>query len=224
DGWYRTGDLATIDDAGYLRITGRVRDVINRGGEKIPVSEIEQLLYTHPDVADVAIVAMPDRRLGERACAFVVLHDGADFSFQQMQQFLDGQQVAKQYWPEHLEVIAELPRNPAGKVQKFHLREQAATLVPDTQQQAPGREGAPPQQQAPGRQGAPVVTGAPSGDGTPSQDDLPARDGPMRTEADGGTQAAEPQLQPVKENNGDHSGDGAGQRGRTRKPARARGV
>ena len=73
DGWYRTGDLARIDAHGYVRITGRVKDVINRGGEKVPVAEIEQLLHAHPAVRDVAIVAMPDERLGERACAFVVL-------------------------------------------------------------------------------------------------------------------------------------------------------
>ena len=73
DGWYRTGDLARIDAQGYVRITGRVKDVINRGGEKVPVAEIEQLLHAHPAVRDVAIVAMPDERLGERACAFVVL-------------------------------------------------------------------------------------------------------------------------------------------------------
>ena len=72
DGWYRTGDLATIDADGFLRLTGRVKDIINRGGEKIPVAEIEQLLHGHPAVAEVAIVAMPDERLGERACAFVV--------------------------------------------------------------------------------------------------------------------------------------------------------
>ena len=72
DGWYRTGDLATIDGDGYLRLTGRVKDIINRGGEKVPVAEIEQLLHEHPAVAEVAIVAMPDERLGERACAFVV--------------------------------------------------------------------------------------------------------------------------------------------------------
>ena len=75
DGWYRPGDLATIDADGYLRITGRVKDVINRGGEKVPVAEIEQLLYEHPAVAEVAIVAMADERLGERACAFVVPAD-----------------------------------------------------------------------------------------------------------------------------------------------------
>src|SRR5205807_2227133 len=73
DGFYRTGDLARIDSQGYMRITGRVKDVINRGGEKVPVAEIEQLLYAHPAVREAAIVAMPDERLGERACAFVAL-------------------------------------------------------------------------------------------------------------------------------------------------------
>jgi cyclohexanecarboxylate-CoA ligase len=126
DGWYRTGDLATLDDDGYLRITGRIRDVINRGGEKIPVSEIEQLLYVHPSVEDVAIVAMPDDRLGERACAFVQLADGATLSFPQMQRFLDENEVSKHYWPERLELIDVIPRNAVGKVQKFLLREQAA--------------------------------------------------------------------------------------------------
>ncbi|HEU0257141.1 MAG TPA: AMP-binding protein, partial [Microbacteriaceae bacterium] len=129
DGWYRTGDLATIDDEGYLRITGRVRDVINRGGEKIPVSEIEQLLYEHPAIDDVAIVAMPDERLGERACAFVTLADGARLSFEGMQTFLDQKNISKYYWPERLEVIDEIPRNVVGKIQKFKLRERAAGLT-----------------------------------------------------------------------------------------------
>jgi cyclohexanecarboxylate-CoA ligase len=130
DGWYRTGDLATIDDDGYLRITGRVRDVINRGGEKIPVSEIEQLLYQHESVEDVAIVAMPDQRLGERACAFVTLVPGKRLTFAQMQKFLDEREVSKNYWPERLEVIDDIPRNVVGKVQKFLLRERAAGLKP----------------------------------------------------------------------------------------------
>ncbi|HJX87283.1 MAG TPA: AMP-binding protein, partial [Gemmatimonadales bacterium] len=130
DGWYRTGDLATIDDEGYLRITGRVRDVINRGGEKIPVSEIEQLIYTHPSVDDVAIVAMPDERLGERACAFVTLAPGGKLTFSALQRFLDEHEVSKHYWPERLEIIAEIPRNAVGKIQKFLLREQAAGLKP----------------------------------------------------------------------------------------------
>jgi cyclohexanecarboxylate-CoA ligase len=127
DGWYRPGDLATIDADGYLRITGRVKDVINRGGEKVPVAEIEQLLYEHPAVLEVAIVAMPDVRLGERGCAFVVLADGAgdDLDFESMQRYLDERRVAKPYWPERLELVSELPRTPSGKIQKFVLREQA---------------------------------------------------------------------------------------------------
>ncbi|MGP0025353.1 MAG: 3-phosphoshikimate 1-carboxyvinyltransferase [Streptosporangiaceae bacterium] len=126
DGWYRSGDLASIDAAGYVRITGRVKDVINRGGEKIPVAEIEQLLHTHPLVREIAIVARPDERLGERACAFAVASPGFDFA--EMQRFLDGRQVAKQYWPEWLAVIGSMPRNPVGKIKKFVLRDRARTM------------------------------------------------------------------------------------------------
>ncbi|MFF8727215.1 3-phosphoshikimate 1-carboxyvinyltransferase [Streptomyces sp. NPDC015171] len=130
DGWYRTGDLATIDAEGYLRITGRVKDVINRGGEKIPVAEIEQLLFGHPAVDDIAVVAMPDERLGERACAFVVPAGEAELTFEEMRRYLDGHDVAKQYWPERLERIDALPRNPIGKVKKFELRALARGLRP----------------------------------------------------------------------------------------------
>ncbi len=125
DGWYRTGDLARIDADGYVRITGRVKDVINRGGEKVPVAEIEQLLHAHPSVRDVAIVAMPDERLGERACAFVV----GDLDFDTMLEYLDSHRVSKTYWPERLELVDTLPRTPSGKIQKFILRGQARELV-----------------------------------------------------------------------------------------------
>jgi 3-phosphoshikimate 1-carboxyvinyltransferase len=125
DGWYRTGDLARIDSNGYVRITGRVKDVINRGGEKVPVAEIEQLLHAHPAVSDVAIVAMPDERLGERACAFIV----GELDFETMLEYLDSHRVSKTYWPERLELVRSLPRTPSGKIQKFVLREQARTLV-----------------------------------------------------------------------------------------------
>jgi cyclohexanecarboxylate-CoA ligase len=130
DGWYKTGDLAVIDADGYVRITGRVKDVINRGGEKIPVAEIEQLLYEHRDIREVAIVAMPDERLGERACAFAVLEKGANFDFAALQRYLDERSVAKQYWPERLEVVDSLPKTASGKIQKYVLREQAKTLKP----------------------------------------------------------------------------------------------
>jgi cyclohexanecarboxylate-CoA ligase len=129
DGYYRTGDLAVIDGEGYVRITGRVKDLINRGGEKVPVAEIEQLLYAHPAVSDVAIVAMPDERLGERACAFAVLKPGYELDFAAMQTYLDERRVAKVYWPERLEVVEALPRTPSGKIQKYVLREAASELV-----------------------------------------------------------------------------------------------
>jgi 3-phosphoshikimate 1-carboxyvinyltransferase len=130
DGWYRSGDLARIDASGYVRITGRVKDVINRGGEKVPVAEIEQLLHAHPAVRDVAIVAMPDERLGERACAFVVLEDGAaELDFDTMLEYLDSCRVSKTYWPERLELVEALPRTPSGKIQKFVLRDRARELV-----------------------------------------------------------------------------------------------
>lgn len=130
DGWFRTGDLAMIDESGYVRITGRVRDVINRGGEKVPVAEVEQLLADHPAIKEIAIVAMPDSRLGERACAFAVLRERAAFDFARMQHYLDACQVAKHYWPERLEVVSELPRTPSGKIQKYVLRERAKNLRP----------------------------------------------------------------------------------------------
>ena len=129
DGWYRTGDLATLDDAGYLRITGRVRDVINRGGEKIPVAEIEQLLFRHPAVDDVALAAMPDPRLGERACAFVVPAPGVRPTLAEITRYLDSCQVSKHYWPEQLELLDAIPRNPVGKVQKYILRDRARQLA-----------------------------------------------------------------------------------------------
>ncbi|MGC1381377.1 MAG: AMP-binding protein, partial [Candidatus Baltobacteraceae bacterium] len=130
DGWFRTGDLGVMDDAGYIRITGRVRDVINRGGEKIPVAEMEQLLSDHPAIAEIAIVAMPDARLGERACAFAVLRKAVPFDFERLQHYLDACQVSKHYWPERLELVSELPRTPSGKIQKYVLRERAKTLRP----------------------------------------------------------------------------------------------
>jgi cyclohexanecarboxylate-CoA ligase len=128
EGWFDTGDLARVDADGYVRITGRSKDIIIRGGENIPVVEIEGLMFRHPAVQAVAIVGMPDARLGERACAFVVPKQGHELSFEQMAQFLSEQKVARQYLPERLEIVAELPVTPSGKVQKFKLREIAKDL------------------------------------------------------------------------------------------------
>jgi cyclohexanecarboxylate-CoA ligase len=125
EGWFDTGDLARIDTDGYVRITGRSKDIIIRGGENIPVVEVEGLLFRHPAIQAVAIVGYPDPRLVERACAFVVLKPGQSLSLEQMTQFLEQQKLATQYLPEHIAIVADLPRTPSGKVQKFKLREMA---------------------------------------------------------------------------------------------------
>jgi cyclohexanecarboxylate-CoA ligase len=123
--WFDTGDLARIDAEGYVNISGRTKDVILRGGENIPVSYVENVLYENPKLSSVAIVAMPDPRLQERACACVILEPGVEeFTFEEMQQYLLGKGVAKQYWPERLEVLPEFPRTPSGKIRKFELRDQ----------------------------------------------------------------------------------------------------
>jgi cyclohexanecarboxylate-CoA ligase len=123
DGWFDTGDLARMDADGYIRIAGRSKDIIIRGGENIPVVEVEGLLFRHPAVAEVAIVGIPDARLGERACAFVRLREGASLSLPEVTAYLEGQRMARQYMPERLEIRAELPRTPSGKIQKFKLRD-----------------------------------------------------------------------------------------------------
>ena len=123
DDWFDTGDLARIDARGYLRITGRSKDVIIRGGENIPVVEIESLLYRHPAIALAAIVAYPDERLGERACAVVVPKPGQSIDLPGIVEFLKAQKVALQYIPERLVVREDLPSTPSGKIQKFRLRE-----------------------------------------------------------------------------------------------------
>ncbi len=128
--WLDTGDNARMDSDGYIRITGRSKDLVIRGGENIPVVEVEALLYHHPAIVDAAIVAMPDQRLGERGCAFVTLRTGSHFDFRTMVDFLLAQSLIKQYLPERLEVLDEFPRTPSGKIQKYKLREWASVLTP----------------------------------------------------------------------------------------------
>ena len=123
EGWFDTGDLARIDVHGYVRITGRSKDVIIRGGENIPVVEIEALLYRHPSIAMAAIVAYPDDRLGERACAVVVPKTGQTIDFTALVEYLKSEKVALQYIPERLILRETMPTTPSGKIQKFKLRE-----------------------------------------------------------------------------------------------------
>jgi cyclohexanecarboxylate-CoA ligase len=123
DGWFRTGDRAILDSDGYLAITGRSKDLIIRGGENIPVAEVENLLYTHPKIAQVAIVAIPDPRLVERACAVVIPRPGQSVTLAEISAFLEGHQLARYKFPERLEIVDEFPMTPSGKVQKYRLRQ-----------------------------------------------------------------------------------------------------
>ncbi|SVB87460.1 uncharacterized protein METZ01_LOCUS240314, partial [marine metagenome] len=103
------------------------------GGENIPVAEVEELLYHHPAIQDVAIVAMPDERLGERGCAFTTLKAGQCLTFVEMIAHLEDQKLTRNYLPERLEVIDQMPRTPSGKIQKFRLREMARSLSATTE-------------------------------------------------------------------------------------------
>jgi cyclohexanecarboxylate-CoA ligase len=127
DGWFRTGDLGTLDEAGNLTITGRLKDVIIRKGENISAKEVEDLLFSHPQVAEVAVVGLPDAERGERACAVVVTAPGqADITFDEMSSHLADAGLITRKLPEQLEVVDSLPRNPSGKIVKYALRERFA--------------------------------------------------------------------------------------------------
>lgn len=131
EGWFDTGDLAYMDADGYIRIDGRTKDIIIRGGENVPVMEIESILYRHPVVVDAAIVGFPDKRMGERGCAFVVVKEGQNFSLDDLREWMGQSGAAKQYWPEAVEVIDAMPRTATGKIQKFVLRDKAARHADD---------------------------------------------------------------------------------------------
>jgi cyclohexanecarboxylate-CoA ligase len=126
DGWFKTGDRAKLDGDGYLAITGRTKDLIIRGGENIPVAEVENLLFAHPKVQGIAIVAMPDPRLVERVCAFVIPAPGPAPTLGELTGYLDTQGIAKHKFPERLEIVSEFPMTPSGKIQKYRLRQWVA--------------------------------------------------------------------------------------------------
>lgn len=145
DGFYRSGDLVTAqehDGSTYLRIAGRIKDVISRGGEKVNASEVEELLCLHASIESAAVVAMPDLRFGERACAFVVptasAHGGLDLDT--IRAHLRGLGVAKFKWPERIETVAELPHTNTAKVDKARLREQIAVRLREEQLALPDVE------------------------------------------------------------------------------------
>jgi cyclohexanecarboxylate-CoA ligase/acyl-CoA synthetase len=129
DGWCHSGDLGRMTDDGYLRVSGRLKDIIIRGGSNISAREIEEHLLAHPAVKDVAVVAMPDRILGERTCAFVV-PAGEPPTLYSLCRFLrDERRISVTKLPERLELIDALPTTATGKVQKFVLRDRIRTII-----------------------------------------------------------------------------------------------
>ena len=123
EGWYYSGDLCRMDEAGYIKITGRKKDIIVRGGENISSREVEDILLQHPKIHDACVVAMSDERLGERSCAYVVLKaPHHSLSLEEVVAFFSRKRVAKYKYPEHIVVIEKLPRTTSGKIQKYLLR------------------------------------------------------------------------------------------------------
>jgi fatty-acyl-CoA synthase len=122
DGWMHTGDLATLDAEGYCRIIGRSKDIVIRGGENISPREIEEYLHTHPDVRDVQVIGVPDPKLGEELCAWIVLRGGAEVDADAIRAFCRGR-IAHFKIPRHIRFVEGFPMTASGKVQKFVMRE-----------------------------------------------------------------------------------------------------
>ena len=128
DGWLHTGDLAVMDENGYCKITGRLKDMIIRGGENIYPREIEEFLYQHPKVLDVQVVGVPDEKYGEEVVAWVILKEGQTATAEEMKQFCEGK-ISRHKIPRFIEFTDQYPMTASGKIQKFKLREQSAEVV-----------------------------------------------------------------------------------------------
>jgi len=124
DGWMHTGDLATMDEDGYLNIVGRIKDMVIRGGENVYPREIEEFLYGHPDIADVQVIGVPDERYGEELMAWIVPRSGATIGTDAVREFCQGR-IAHYKIPRYVKVVDGFPMTVTGKIQKFKMREQA---------------------------------------------------------------------------------------------------
>ncbi|MGC5328386.1 AMP-binding protein [Brevibacillus sp. SYSU BS000544] len=124
DGWLHTGDLATMDDEGYFRITGRLKDMIIRGGENIYPREIEEFLYTHPNVLDVQVVGVPDEKYGEQVLACIKVKEGSALTQEEIKEYCEGK-IARFKIPHYIQFVTEYPMTASGKIQKYKLRDQA---------------------------------------------------------------------------------------------------
>src|SRR4051812_39976089 len=131
DGWLHTGDLATMDENGYVKITGRADDTIIRGGENIYPREIEEFLYTHPEISDVQVHGVPDEKYGEEVAAAVILKENASLTKEDIEEFCQDE-IAHYKIPKYIDFVEESPMTASGKIQKYKLREAAVerhTLV-----------------------------------------------------------------------------------------------
>ena len=129
DGWMRTGDLGSLDDEGYLAITGRIKDMIIRGGENVYPREIEEFLFTHPDIVDAQVIGVPDDKYGEEIMAWVILHEGAEpLTLEKLREFSEGK-LARHKIPRYVHVTDSFPMTASGKVRKVEMREIAPKLL-----------------------------------------------------------------------------------------------
>jgi len=124
DGWMHTGDLATMDDDGYVNIVGRIKDMVIRGGENVYPREVEEFLYGHPDIADVQVIGVPDQRYGEELMAWVIPRNGASLDADDVRRFCQGR-IAHYKVPRYVKLVDGFPMTVTGKVQKFKMRELA---------------------------------------------------------------------------------------------------
>ncbi|HQV09627.1 MAG TPA: AMP-binding protein, partial [Thauera sp.] len=122
-GWMHTGDLATIDEEGYCKIVGRIKDMVIRGGENLYPREIEEFLYRHPKVLDVQVVGVPDQKYGEELCAWIIVREGETLGAEEVRDFCKGQ-IAHYKVPRYIKFVDSFPMTVTGKIQKFQIREQ----------------------------------------------------------------------------------------------------
>jgi fatty-acyl-CoA synthase len=128
EGWLHTGDLAVMDEQGYCRITGRLKDMIIRGGENIYPREIEEFLYTHPKVLDVQVIGVPDETYGEQVMAWIIPKEGESITIEEVRDYCKGK-IARHKIPRFVEITDSYPMTASGKIQKYRLREQSIELI-----------------------------------------------------------------------------------------------
>ena len=128
NGWLHSGDLATVDNEGYFHITGRIKDMIIRGGENIYPKELEEFLYTNPKIQDVQVIGVPDKNYGEEVCACIILKSGVNADEDEMREFIRSH-LARHKMPKYILYMDAFPMTASGKIQKYKMREMAVELL-----------------------------------------------------------------------------------------------